>query len=111
MPSPTFENAMPATYEPYAMPSRAAASDPSLTAFSRLSAMNLMLFHVIISDTGVAPGVMYASIACVSASMPVAAVSPFGMLMSISASLNAIIGMSFGSTQTSLRPASSSVMT
>ena len=73
--------------------------------------MNLMLFQVNRSESGVAPGVMYASMACVSASIPVAAVKPLGMLISISASLKAIMGMSLGSTQTSFLPASSSVMT
>ena len=58
-----------------------------------------------------APFVMRPSIACVSASMPVNAVSPFGIVAIISGSTNATTGMSCGSTQTNLRRFSTSVMT
>ena len=56
-----------------------------------------------ISDNSHAPAVMYPSIACVRASIPVAAVSPLGILDIMSGSTTATTGMSCGSTHTILR--------
>ena len=58
-----------------------------------------------------APFVMRPSMACVRASMPVAAVSPLGRLYISSASTMAMAGMSFGSTHTIFFWFCSSVMT
>ena len=58
-----------------------------------------------------APSVISPSIAWVSASIPVAAVSPRGIDSISSGSMIASVGMSFGSTQTIFFTFSSSVMT
>ena len=55
--------------------------------------------------------VVYPSIACVRASIPVEAVNPFGIEAIISGSTTAMIGISCGSTQTNLRFFCTSVMT
>jgi len=55
--------------------------------------------------------VVYPSIACVRASIPVEAVSPFGIEDIISGSTTAITGMSCGSTQTNFLFLSTSVIT
>ena len=55
--------------------------------------------------------VMYPSIACVRASIPVDAVRPYGILLIISGSTIATTGISLGSTQTNLRCFSSSLIT
>ena len=64
-----------------------------------------------VSESSHAASVVYPSIACVSASMPVAAVSPLGIEAIMSGSTMATTGMSCGSTQTNLRRFSSSVIT
>ena len=63
------------------------------------------------SDISLCAFVIYPSIACVKASIPVAAANPFGIEAINSESIIARIGMSFGSTQTIFTSASSSVIT
>ena len=109
IPSPTFENPMPAMYWPSAMPSR-----PSFlfsTASLKEAEISLIASRWNISVISHAAFVVYPSIACVRASIPVEAVSPFGMEDIISGSITAMIGISCGSTQTNLRLRSTSVIT
>ena len=70
-----------------------------------------MAFRWNISESSQAALVMYPSMAWVSASIPVAAVSPLGMLDIMSGSTTATTGISCGSTQTILRFFSASVIT
>ena len=70
-----------------------------------------MAFRWNISVISHAAFVVYPSIACVRASMPVAAVSPLGMEDMISGSTTATTGMSWGSTHTNFRFLSTSVIT
>ena len=109
IPSPTLENPMPATYCPRAMPSL--PSGVLSTAPRRLFAMISIALIWNISDNSQAPAVIYPSIAWVKASMPVAAVSPFGIEAIISESTNATTGISFGSTHTIFRFFAASVIT
>ena len=76
--------------------------------FSEISSIALIWNISVISH---AAFVVYPSIACVNASIPVAAVNPFGIEDIISGSITAITGMSCGSTHTNLRFFSTSVIT
>ena len=102
---------MPAMYCASAMPLRATGSLPSSTTFRKCAATSSMAFSSNMSLIVHAPGVIYPSMACVRASMPVAAVSPRGIDIISSQSITAHIGMSLGSTQTIFLRFSSSVMT
>ena len=93
---------------------KAMASRPDLT----LLQASWMLWEIIliaskwnISERVQAPLVIYPSIAWVKASIPVAAVKPFGIVPIISGSTTAIIGISCGSTHTNFLWRSSSVIT
>ena len=71
---------------------------PFSTAFFRLSLINDIAFSAQASVIGLATVDTYASIACVSASIPVAAVSDFGIPAISLGSFTAIIGVTCLST-------------
>lgn len=99
-PRPTLENAIPAMYCATAIPLRASALSGCSTAIGRWRLIMRMASISNMSDMLHAPFVIYPSMAWVSASMPVAAVSPLGRLYISSASIIATAGMSLGSTHT-----------
>ena len=100
---------MPAMYSPRAMPSRPSFS--LATALLNDLAMISIALRWNISVISQAAFVVYPSIACVSASIPVDAVSPFGIDDIMSGSTIAMIGISCGSTHTNFLFLSTSVMT
>ena len=84
MPTIAFENAAPAMSEPSARFVRASVSPPFAQATGRFAAISWMAFTANASLTGFFWMDVYASMACVSASMPVVAVS-FGGSEAVSA--------------------------
>ena len=110
IPSPTFENPIPATYWAILIPS-ISSKFLSATAPLRCFAINSIAFISNISDITWAPFVIYPSIAWVKASIPVAAIVLFGIVSISSASTIATNGISLGSTQTIFLFSSSRVIT
>ena len=109
MPSPQLEKPMPVRYCPIAIP--ALPSSVFSTAPRNDCAISSIAFKLNMSVMTLAALVVYPSMAWVSASMPVEAVSPFGMLDIMSGSTKATTGMSCASTQTNFLFFSTSVMT
>ena len=109
MPKPTFENPIPAIYWPSAISSRPFGV-PATASRSEREIISIA-FKWNISESSHAPAVIYPSIACVSASIPVAAVNPLGIELIISGSTNATTGISWGSTHTIFLFFSASVIT
>ena len=109
IPNPTLENPIPAMYWPNAIPSL-----PSFvfsTAPLKCFDINSIAFIWNISLISHAPLVISPSIAWVNASIPVAAVKPFGILSIISGSTIATTGISLVSTHTNFLFFSASVIT
>ena len=92
MPSPQLEKPIPVRYCPSAIPSL--PSGVLSTAPRRDFAMSSIAFKLNISVMVFAPFVVYPSIAWVSASIPVDAVRPLGILDIISGSTKATTGIS-----------------
>ena len=91
------------------MPSRPSGS--LSTAFLKFFAISLIASRLRQSESSHAAAVVYPSIACVKASIPVEAESPLGIEAIMSGSTTAISGISLGSTHTNLRFFSTSVIT
>src|SRR5512138_2192332 len=89
---------MPARYSAYAIWSRAWRFAPFATAGCRFSAMSSIALMAQASVIGVAAMETYASTACVSASIPVAAVSAGGLPTMSTGSLIATFGVQRQST-------------
>ena len=109
-PRPALLNAIPARNSEYAMNSRATRLRPSCCASLRYRLIKRMACREQASVRGLEAFETYASMACVSASMPVAAVSPFGIPTCMRGSLTAAKGVHLASTMAIFTLRSVSVM-